>query len=190
MQSLALRADDLPPLAPAHRELFDERRQGGLDWPALVERLRSRLGGEGPHGLACAADHRPGRAWRFVMPMVAETRVSPRSGNAPARHSRERTAEVSNDATAPAARVRGRNEAFSKGSNAAARPFWLLRRPLALREAPARVLAGPERIESGWWDGHDQRRDYYVVELRSGQRAWVFVEAGTDAHWTLHGWFA
>ena len=67
---------------------------------------------------------------------------------------------------------------------------------MPLRGAPTRVLAGPERIESGWWDEHDQRRDYYIVETRSGQRAWVFVEAstaagvGTAAQWTLHGWFS
>lgn len=74
------------------------------------------------------------------------------------------------------------------------RPFWLLRRPRVLRERPRRILAGPERIESGWWDGHDQRRDYYVIETCRGQRAWVFLEAGTTpglrAPWTLHGWFA
>lgn len=76
----------------------------------------------------------------------------------------------------------------------ATRPFWLLRRPQPLRGGPRRILAGPERIESGWWDERDQRRDYYIVETRSGQRAWAFVMAGCAAHasdgWTLHGWFA
>lgn len=168
VQSLTLRADDLPPLAPAHRELFDERKHGSLDWPALVERLRSRLGDEALHGLACAADHRPGRAWRFVAPsMQGEARTNAR-----------RVASASRD------------EADSASRAPSSRPFWLLRRPLVLREPPAHILAGPERIESGWWDGHDQRRDYYIVELRSGQRAWAFVEAGTRDHWTLHGWFA
>jgi protein ImuB len=80
-------------------------------------------------------------------------------------------------------------------SVSAARPFWLLQRPLPLRGGPRRVLAGPERIETGWWDERDQRRDYYIVETRSGQRAWAFVEAGSAADvavegWTLHGWFA
>ncbi|MFI4969076.1 MAG: Y-family DNA polymerase [Lysobacterales bacterium] len=79
------------------------------------------------------------------------------------------------------------------------RPFWLLRRPILLHGGALRILAGPERIESGWWDEHDQRRDYYIVQTRSGQRAWAFVEAGTIAaaapggvptNWTLHGWFA
>ena len=110
-----------------------------------------RLGGEALHGFACAADHRPGRAWRFVAPMTAEARTS-RSGNAPARHSREnsrRAPGVIDDSKVPASRARGHDDVFSKRSTdskwtneASARPFWLLRRPLALREPPARVLAG------------------------------------------------
>ena len=60
------------------------------------------------------------------------------------------------------------------------RPFWLLRKPIVLRGELARILAGPERIESGWWDEHDKRRDYYVVETHQGQRAWAFVPADSE----------
>ncbi len=71
------------------------------------------------------------------------------------------------------------------------RPTWLLPRPLPLRDASLRVLSGPERIESGWWDGGDVRRDYYVVQTSQGQRAWAFRPAGvSDGAWMLHGWFA
>jgi protein ImuB len=78
------------------------------------------------------------------------------------------------------------------------RPTWLLPRPIPLRTRRVRVLAGPERLESGWWDGGDLRRDYYVVETAEGQRAWAFRAAGEapaespDRHdgWMLHGWFA
>ena len=70
------------------------------------------------------------------------------------------------------------------------RPGWLLHEPQPLREPLARILAGPERIESGWWDGGDLRRDYYLVETRNGQRAWVFRSVGTDEPFQLHGWFA
>jgi len=155
VHALALHADDLPTLSPLHRDLFDMNRREQLDWPALVERLRARLGDAALHGLACVADHRPGRAWRFV----------------------------SLDAKSPAPMpVR------------APRPFWLLQRPLPLRGAPQRVISGPERIESGWWDEGDRRRDYYVVEVRGGQRAWAFLESGSPADaaagWTVHGWFA
>lgn len=70
------------------------------------------------------------------------------------------------------------------------RPAWLLPRPLPWREAGYRLLAGPERIESGWWDGGDVRRDYYVAETTSGQRAWIFCPAGERGPFLLHGWFA
>ncbi|HET7923713.1 MAG TPA: hypothetical protein VFL30_02385 [Rhodanobacteraceae bacterium] len=55
---------------------------------------------------------------------------------------------------------------------------------------PMRLLAGPERVESGWWDDCDNGRDYYVIETHLGQRAWAFVPAGSASGWMLHGWFA
>ena len=33
------------------------------------------------------------------------------------------------------------------------------------------LLAGPERIESGWWDGADVQRDYYVAQRCGMARA-------------------
>ena len=70
------------------------------------------------------------------------------------------------------------------------RPGWLLDTPQPLRDPRLRIVAGPERIESGWWDQADARRDYYVVETAHGQRGWAFRERN-DPHapWMLHGWF-
>ena len=70
------------------------------------------------------------------------------------------------------------------------RPTWLLARPIPLRGPAPHLLAGPERIETGWWDGGDIRRDYYVAETGQGQRAWVFCAPGEQGPWMLHGWFA
>lgn len=74
------------------------------------------------------------------------------------------------------------------------RPTWLLPKPVPLRSHGLRILAGPERIESGWWDGGDLRRDYYVLETAEGQHAWAFCPPGErpghDGGWMLHGWFA
>jgi len=50
-----------------------------------------------------------------------------------------------------------------------------------------RVDAGPERIESGWWDGDDAKRDYFVARLPNASLAWVYREEG---EWFLHGLFA
>jgi protein ImuB len=71
------------------------------------------------------------------------------------------------------------------------RPLWLLPRPIPLRDRAAQIVSGPERIESGWWDGDQAGRDYYVLQTSLGQRAWAFRPAGgMDGPWLLHGWFA
>lgn len=74
--------------------------------------------------------------------------------------------------------------------NRPTRPTWLLPRPVPLRDTRVRVLAGPERLETGWWDGEDARRDYYILETMQGQRAWAFCAVGEQGPWMLHGWFA
>jgi protein ImuB len=168
VHTLTLRADDLPPLCPLHRDLFEQRRAEALDWPMLAERLRARLGDQALHGLRCVADHRPSRAWRFAS-----------LDDAPS-HTDERIVR-----TKPS-----RSERKQLVLNPGQRPFWLLDRPIVLRGEPARIIAGPERIENGWWDGHDKRRDYYIIETQLGQRAWAFVPAESMSGWTLHGWFA
>ena len=70
------------------------------------------------------------------------------------------------------------------------RPTWLLERPIPLRGPAPHLIAGPERLETGWWDGEPVRRDYYVAQTTQGQRAWIFCAAGQRGPWMLHGWFA
>lgn len=70
------------------------------------------------------------------------------------------------------------------------RPGWLLDEPQPLHEASVQILSGPERIESGWWDGEDVRRDYFIVENRAGQRGWAFRTVDGMGPLLLHGWFA
>lgn len=70
------------------------------------------------------------------------------------------------------------------------RPGWLLPKPLPLRGHGMRIVSGPERLESGWWDGEDARRDYYVLDTAQGQRAWAFAAVGERDGWMLQGWFA
>lgn len=146
--ALGLHADELPPLAPERRDLFDPEPRGNLDLPGLIERLRARLGDDAVCTVQRYPDHRPERAWR-----IAE-------GKPP---------------TIPATPFR---------------PHWLLPRPIPLRQRITRILRGPERIETGWWDDHDIRRDYVIAELDSGQHAWLFREAGSEGAWMLQGWFA
>lgn len=72
--------------------------------------------------------------------------------------------------------------------NTPVRPLWLLQTPQPLLTTPGQWLAGPERICSGWWDGHSVQRDYYVAHLTSGQLAWVYRDIRDG--WFIHGWFA
>jgi protein ImuB len=51
-------------------------------------------------------------------------------------------------------------------------------------------IAGPERIESGWWDNSEVRRDYYVALNLRGEACWVYREHRGDQGWYLHGVFA
>ena len=87
--------------------------------------------------------------------------------------------------------------AHRAGAPTMPRPLWLLSEPAALAPAwhvdPWILRDGPERIESGWWDGGDVRRDYFVAEAPQGGLAWIYRDhrRGTDdGEWFLHGWFA
>jgi protein ImuB len=52
-----------------------------------------------------------------------------------------------------------------------------------------RILAGPERIESCWWDGRDCRRDYFIVRDAGGGTLWAFHEYKPRRGWFLHAVF-
>jgi protein ImuB len=75
------------------------------------------------------------------------------------------------------------------------RPLWLLAEPVPLRigkvtwQRDVSLLAG-ERIQSGWWDGRQIVRDYFVLHDRQGLRLWVFREPGNADTWYVHGVFA
>lgn len=71
------------------------------------------------------------------------------------------------------------------------RPLWLLQepKPLQLSVMP-QIVAGPERIEGGWWDTGDLQRDYYVVHLSNGASLWVYRDLGERGGWYLHGFWS
>ena len=160
VRAIALDAGDVVPLAGEALALFDDSASAPGDWRKLVERLRARLGGAAVHYLAVAAEHRPERA------------------------SRECAADVRPPAT--------------DADRCAQRPFWLLPAPQPLeeidaapqRDGPLKLLAGPERIESGWWDGDDVARDYFVAETGDRTLVWVYRERHPPGGWFLHGLFA
>ena len=71
----------------------------------------------------------------------------------------------------------------------ARRPLWLLPQPQPCREGGLVLKNGPERIESGWWDGADVARDYYQAQDRNGARLWVYCDR-ISGEWYVHGVFA
>lgn len=174
VEVIVLRAE-APEFLPGRAgNLFGERGEGGKNTAAdesiaaLVERLQARLGCERVHGIASVAEHRPENA---SQPRQAISRKS--SSRMPA-------------GIAP---------------GIGPRPLWLLPRPQALtelagrpqRSGPLQLLAGPERIESGWWDAAetdalgDVRRDYFVALSPRAEWLWIFR---SEAGWFLHGVFA
>jgi protein ImuB len=70
------------------------------------------------------------------------------------------------------------------------RPAWLLPKPKRCDIGRYEILTGPERIESGWWDGRDCRRDYFIVRDPHGSTLWAFHEYKPRRGWYLHGIFA
>jgi protein ImuB len=80
----------------------------------------------------------------------------------------------------------------------ARRPLWLLAQPRPLPETGEvpyyegllALLAGPERIESGWWDGNDVMRDYFVASNAEDALLWIYRERSSGGRWFLHGFFA
>jgi protein ImuB len=158
--SLSLTTGALQAMQSRPVELFDKTPIETLSH-VLIERLRGRLGTGAVFGMKATAEHRPERAWTkaAVKPTIAQT-----------------------------------SQFLSPW--AAARPLWLLPAPLPLLSRDARrhyegtleVRSSAEIIESGWWDEHDVKRDYFVATSSRGQRLWVYRDRDTSG-WHLHGLF-
>jgi protein ImuB len=46
-----------------------------------------------------------------------------------------------------------------------------------------------ERIDIGWWDDREVKRDYFVATTRRGERLWIYRELEGERGWFLHGLF-
>ena len=83
-------------------------------------------------------------------------------------------------------------------ANTPPRPLWLLHTPAQLKlidgepwcEGRLAMESGPERIESGWWDGADAARDYFVAANPHHERFWIYRELRGPKRWYLHGIFS
>lgn len=147
VEAVELRAESTDEHRPPQADLWSGNNRGDA-WPALLDRLRARLGDEGLAGVAPRPDHRPEKAWCWVEPGTPTRCEDPRP-----------------------------------------RPTWLLPEPRPCRRETLRLEDGPERIEAGWWEEADCRRDYFVARDRHGRRLWVFHEHRPREGWFIHGLF-
>jgi protein ImuB len=162
----------LLPYAPRLGTWLPGAREQAIGRKRLLERLAARLGKERVYGIALGDDHRPERDWKEI-------------GN---------WAPVHRRVAAPGATCLTREG----GCPISPRPMWLLRRPhkLLTRDGQPTLQgelalgAGPERIEAGWWDGEEVRRDYYVAANPRGETFWIYREHRDPSAWYLHGVFS
>ncbi len=173
---LALQSSDISHRPPPNAELFPTPQSEHAGLTRLIERLQARLGREQVQRLVPVADHRPERA-TAVQPaeplLLRELREQ--KGSAPLR------------------------------ASPITRPLWLLPHPQALQERQSRplldgkrlqLLAGPERIETGWWDGALAERDYFIGQTPDGALVWLYrgrlplPADGAGGGWFLQGRFA
>ena len=70
------------------------------------------------------------------------------------------------------------------------RPLWLLPQPRPINDNDIALLAGPERIEAGWWDGKSVQRDYYIARNGRGAVLWIYRQHHEPIRWYMHGVFA
>jgi protein ImuB len=180
-------------------ELFPTRASEQQGLSRLVERLQARLGRDAVRSLEVVHDHRPERSTRCE-PLNAAELVHDTTRSARRRSKTSTTVNMTVDTPSPVLPM--------------VRPVWLLTHPQALpvhRSAPClegqplRLLAGPERIEAGWWDGLTAR-DYFVAQAHDQSLVWIYrrrlplegletesldaAHASADSGWYLHGRFA
>ncbi len=167
VEAIVLESDETAPLGGRNLGLLPGDEADAVQVP-LVDRLRARLGDDAVVQLTPLAEHRPEKSDR-------------------ARTARLETREAS----------RSKKSCHDSPLPEAPRPLWLFDEVEPLRHrfehAPWVLKDGPERIESGWWDGNDLRRDYFVAETPDGAVAWIYRDHryGTDeGEWFVHGLFA
>jgi protein ImuB len=182
---LRLRTLETQKLGGRSASLLPDEQQKGDSLHQMLERLSARLGPQQVLQLQARADHRPERM-QVWQPASDATQLIARSA--------KRTGSDP-------------QKCLQKD---ALYPTWLLAEPLKLavcRNAPLyqgvlTLLAGPQRIETGWWAASDcALRDYFLAHSEQAGLLWIYRErlagqgraghrADADTGWYLHGLFA
>jgi protein ImuB len=176
----------------AHLVTLLREKLAAVELPEAVEAL-TLVAGEtrplGSHNQALFADGRPSREerWRIIEHLRARLGVEAVHG-----------VEMFPDHRPERAFRKTLPGRAGDGQCDLQRPLWLLAQPSLLREggnspqmhAPITLMDGPERVETGWWDDFDVKRDYFVARDGSGARLWLFRERPDGQQWFVHGIFA
>lgn len=168
--ALGISVDKLMEFAENTRSFIPDPQSRAIGWGHLIDKLSMRLGPDKVYSLKAMDDHRPEQAWQRREAMTAVI------------HARQTSESLRQSATVLSV----------------PRPLWLLSTPRSLRTQAGQplcqgllnLIAGPERIEAGWWDGKRVHRDYYVARNAQGETFWIYREHEHNACWYLHGVFA
>ena len=185
---LRLRTLQTQPMAGESWSLLPQEQRPGDSLHQMLERLGARLGADQVLCASAQADQVPELMQQW-QPWSAIKGSS--------------FAIKSGAACAVSTGARGLNDAENEGVSALL-PTWLLASPLKLAvrrgapqyAGPLTLLAGPQRIESGWLAGAQHRalRDYFVARSAHAGLVWIYRErlssSGPGADWYLHGLYA
>jgi protein ImuB len=164
---IAIHANDISAMPQLSQDFFGTQQQHQQELDALIERLRARLGPQQVQSVVLIDEHRPEKSIVF--------------------------------ATEPPLKTQAATPAIISALGHSHRPSWLLPDPQPLSMhghqpsygGPLRLLAGPERIEAGWWESHAEQaaqRDYFIASSAQEELLWIFRTP--DHRWFLHGVFA
>lgn len=175
--AITLRADRLCSYEEVNESFFPGTETGGKKRDGLMDRLTSRLGEGNVFSIATKDDHRPEASWQIGS---HQKRVD----------ARDKKSNKKSKRAAPLPQ--------QDAQQFTTRPTWLLREPRSLNTINERphyhgaltILAGPERIETGWWDNKPVARDYFVARNPRHEVCWIFRDYRLGKRWYLHGLFA
>lgn len=228
---LSLTCHDLARQPPPNGELFPSAASQREGWVRLIERLQARLGPEGVVQLQEVDDHRPEQA-STTRPATAAPVAARRGGPAaqtaatrplPVRGAARAAGKTAAQAAGVAVGMAAAAVAtppragpppvmsVSPAPPAPPRPVYMLAEPTPLREGPhgpqlgrepLQLVSGPERLETGWWDGDDAasgfvERDYFIAQTPGGALVWIYrlrrpplpAEGATGPEAEAAGWF-
>jgi protein ImuB len=174
----------------------------------LIDRLTSRLGKQRVSRPQLRAEAEPELSFEMQVVVELDMQRWCRHVLRPVRKALDASSGHPPPATAQKTQPNRQRSGWALGQQLSgdSRPLWYWASPLEIQchsksrtGAPVRLFHsgswqqvvrswGPERIETGWWRSRAVRREYFRIEIDSGQRFWVFRQLPTS-QWFLQGNF-